>query len=109
MKGTTMEQEIKEYIDNAVSALVPQLTAAMQPTQQVQPDNQMQVMHDSEGTEALDKVEGELIVQLKTEAPVMIRGRKGGEWFFPSEQKLNIIQNIRKNRKSYRDGVHQVK
>ena len=104
-----MNEEIKEYIDNAVSALVPQLTAAMQPTQQVQPDNQMQVMHDSEGTEALDKVEGKLIEQLATEAPVMIRGRKGGEWFFPSEQKLNVIASMKKDRSRFRDGIRQVK
>jgi len=72
-------------------------------------DNKLQVSYTSDGADSLDSIEGELIEQLKTEAPVMIRGRNGGEWFYPSEQKLNIIQNLRKNRKSYRDGVHQVK
>ena len=72
-------------------------------------DNKLQVSYTSDAADSLDKIEGELIEQLKTEAPVMMRGRNGGEWFYPSEQKLNIIQNLRKNRKSYRDGVHQVK
>ena len=75
----------------------------------VEPDNNVQVSHSSESAGALDKIEGELIEQLKTEAPVLIRGRNGGEWFYPSEQKLNIIMNLRKNRKGFKDGVHYTK
>ena len=72
-------------------------------------DNKANVQYDSKASEQLDQIEADLQEQLKTEAPVMIRGKNGGEYFWASEQKLNIIQNIRKNRKSYRDGVHQVK
>mgnify|MGYP003120541219 CR=1 FL=1 len=103
-----MNEEIKEYIDNAVSALIPQLTAAMQPTQQVQPNNQMQVMYDSAATEQLDKIEGQLMEQLATEAPVTVRGKKGGEWFFPSEQKLNVIASLKKDRQRFRDGIRKI-
>ena len=71
-------------------------------------DNKANVQYDSKASEQLDQIEADLQEQLKTEAPMFIRGRRGGEWFFPSEQKLNIIMNLRKERKSYRDGVHKV-
>jgi len=103
--STEQLTQITDIVTAIINPIVVKLTQPITPVA----DNKMQVMHDSEGTESLDRTEGELIEQLKTEAPVMIRGRKGGEWFYPSEQKLNIIQNLRKNQKNYRDGVHQVK
>tara|TARA_R100000781_G_scaffold50233_1_gene33281 strand:+ start:837 stop:1163 length:327 start_codon:yes stop_codon:yes gene_type:complete len=93
-----MNEEIKEYIDNAVSALVPQLTAAMQPTQQVQPvqEDAPKVVFANPYVEKLIETKSKIMEKIAAKGKcdlVYVRGSKTTTEVNQDREALNLIND----------------